>query len=122
MFWFAARNSDPTLLFQEMQLLRSTTSLERVRELPLLVIWSAAMDLNQVAPPDATMWVSAEANAVAAIRSGWGRDDTFLGLKAGSPSFNRGHMDVGSFVLDTGGERWASDPGPQDYNSLESAK
>lgn len=122
MFWFAARNDDPALLFQEMQLLGNTTSLERVRELPLLVIWSAGMDLDAIPSPDTTMWVSAEANAVAAMRSGWSSQETFVGFKAGSPSFNHGHMDVGSFVLDALGERWASDPGPQDYHSLESAQ
>ncbi len=121
MFWFAARNNDPTLLFQEMELLKNTSSLERVRELPLLVIWGASIDPDLISSPDSKMWVSAEENAVATIRSGWSPGDTFIGFKAGSPSYNHGHMDVGSFVLDAQGERWASDAGPQDYNSLESA-
>jgi hypothetical protein len=30
-------------------------------------------------------------------------------------------MDVGSFVMEAGGVRWAMDFGPQDYNSLETA-
>jgi hypothetical protein len=41
-------------------------------------------------------------------------------LKGGSPSTNHGHMDVGSFVLDMLGERWAIDLDPQSYHSLES--
>jgi hypothetical protein len=32
---------------------------------------------------------------------------------------NHGHMDVGSFVMEAEGERWAMDFGLQDYNSLE---
>ena len=44
----------------------------------------------------------------------------YVGVKAGSPSVNHGHMDVGSFVFDALGERWAMDFGMQDYESLES--
>ena len=32
---------------------------------------------------------------------------------------NHGHMDVGSFIMEADGERWAMDFGMQDYNSLE---
>jgi hypothetical protein len=56
------------------------------------------------------------------MRSGWNdKNDIFVGFKAGSPYVNHGHMDVGSFIIDAKGERWASDFGSQDYNSLESA-
>jgi hypothetical protein len=44
----------------------------------------------------------------------------YLGFKAGSPSVNHGHMDVGSFILEHEGVRWAHDPGMQNYESLES--
>ena len=42
-------------------------------------------------------------------------------MKGGSPSVNHGHMDVGSFIMEAKGERWAMDFGMQDYNSLETA-
>jgi hypothetical protein len=44
----------------------------------------------------------------------------YLGFKGGSPSVNHGHMDVGSFVFEADGVRWAIDLGPQGYHSLES--
>lgn len=37
-------------------------------------------------------------------------------------SINHGHMDIGSFVMDAGKERWAMDFGSQGYESLESKK
>lgn len=55
------------------------------------------------------------------MRSAWEKPGAvFLGVKAGSPAVNHAHMDVGSFVMDALGERWAMDFGMQDYNSLES--
>ncbi len=56
---------------------------------------------------------------VAFHRTGFGKEDTFLGVKAGKADVPHGHMDAGSFVLDHKGERWAADLGSQDYHSLE---
>jgi hypothetical protein len=44
----------------------------------------------------------------------------YLGFKGGSPSVNHGHMDVGSFIVEAEGVRWAIDLGSQSYESLES--
>ena len=54
-------------------------------------------------------------------RTGFTKEDLFLGIKAGSAVVNHGHMDAGSFVLDWAGERWASDLGSQNYHLLEQA-
>ncbi len=55
--------------------------------------------------------------AAACFRSAW--DDptaTFLGFKAGHQRLGHWHLDVGSFVLDSQGRRWAIDLGPQAYS------
>ncbi|RPI22865.1 MAG: heparinase, partial [Acidobacteria bacterium] len=44
----------------------------------------------------------------------------FVGVKGGSASVNHAHMDIGSFVMEADGIRWAMDFGSQDYHSLES--
>jgi hypothetical protein len=55
------------------------------------------------------------------MRTSWSDPNAiFVGFKAGSPGVSHGHMDVGSFVLDADGVRWASDLGLQSYESLES--
>ena len=54
---------------------------------------------------------------LALFRSAW--DDPralFVGFKAGSNAVNHSHLDLGSFVLDADGVRWAHDLGPDDYN------
>ena len=48
--------------------------------------------------------------------------DFYLGVKGGSVGLSHSHMDLGSFVFEAGGVRWAVDTGMQDYESLESAK
>jgi hypothetical protein len=61
-------------------------------------------------------------NPVAVLRSGWKKDDWYVGIKAGSPSVNHGHMDAGSFVLECGGVRWAVDLGCEGYTRIEQLK
>jgi hypothetical protein len=78
--------------------------------------------MNDITPPSAKMWVGQGKNPVALMRTSWTDPNAiYVGMKAGSPSVNHGHMDVGSFVMDAAGERWAMDFGMQDYNSLETA-
>src|SRR5262249_12393270 len=40
----------------------------------------------------------------------------FVGLKAGTNAANHSHLDLGSFVLDADGVRWAVDLGRDNYN------
>ncbi|MGZ3809011.1 MAG: heparinase II/III domain-containing protein [Bacteriovorax sp.] len=54
---------------------------------------------------------------VALFRSSWNDDNSqFVGFKGGDNSANHSHLDLGSFVYDLSGERWALDMGPDDYN------
>lgn len=54
---------------------------------------------------------------LAVLRSAWGDPlALWTGLKAGSNRVNHGHLDLGSFMLDADGQRWAVDLGPDDYN------
>ena len=54
---------------------------------------------------------------VVTMRSRWNNvNAVFVGFKGGDNKANHGHLDIGSFVLDTGGTRWAVDLGADDYN------
>jgi hypothetical protein len=58
---------------------------------------------------------------VAVFRSSWTDPDAaYLGFKGGRPDINHGHMDIGSFIYEADGVRWARDFGMQDYHQLES--
>jgi hypothetical protein len=53
---------------------------------------------------------------VAMLRGGWNPDDTYLGIKGGAnDSCRHAHYDLGSFVVDAVGLRWAVDLGPDNY-------
>ena len=53
---------------------------------------------------------------VACFRSGWDDGNAiFVGFKGGEGGVSHGHMDLGSFVLDALGWRWALDLGMEEY-------
>jgi hypothetical protein len=85
------------------------------------MIWGKGFSTDKIDPPSSKFWVGQGDNPVAMMRTSW-RDPKaiYVGFKAGSPSVNHGHMDIGSFVLEADGLRWASDLGMQNYESLES--
>ncbi|MEA2715216.1 MAG: hypothetical protein QOG91_244 [Candidatus Parcubacteria bacterium] len=54
---------------------------------------------------------------VTTFRSSWNnRNALFVGLKAGDNKVAHGHLDLGSFLVDALGKRWAVDIGGDDYN------
>lgn len=123
MFWFAARTKDPSLLWVEKGRLASTDPKSHVgnRLLPAIMIWSAGIAVDKIAPPASTMWVAKGKVPVALMRTSWTDPNAiYVGFKAGSVSVNHAHMDIGSFVMEADGVRWAMDFGMQEYESLES--
>jgi hypothetical protein len=126
MFWFAAQRQEPYLLWSEWSKLAPTTERRagrssrsgRERTAPMLLLWMAP---NQPKPtrPAALSWTAQGPNPVAFHRSSWEADASFVAIKGGSPGLNHAHMDVGAFVMDADGLRWADDLGMQDYNSIE---
>lgn len=120
MFWFAARRQQPYLLWHELPGLEArATAGRRDRTDPMLLLWLAPGAARPTPPPDRS-WSGGGPNPVAFHRSSWDREASFVAVKGGSPSVNHAHMDVGAFVMDAGGVRWADDLGMQDYHSLES--
>jgi hypothetical protein len=121
MFWFGNRLSDPSLLWSEKYMLQNK-SMPNDRLLPAIMIWSAGMSVSEITAPVKKMWVGQGKNPVALMRTSWDdKNAIYVAIKGGSPSVNHGHMDVGSFIMEALGERWAMDFGMQDYNSLETA-
>ena len=63
---------------------------------------------------NATMGVVSQRNA-------WKPGAWFAALRAGSTKAGHSHLDIGSFVLDAKGTRWAHDLGKEDYARVELA-
>lgn len=121
MFWFAAQRQESYLLATEVAKLAADADgrSSRDRTEPLALLWLAPA-ASKPPPPTALSWTGRGSNPVAFHRSSWESSATFVAVKGGSPSTNHAHMDVGSFVMDADGVRWADDLGMQDYHSLES--
>jgi hypothetical protein len=123
MFWFASRNNNPSLLWVERSRLQNSSGRSFVgnRLLPAVFLWSKGIHINTVKPPATNMWVGKGKVPVALMRTSWTDPSAiFVGFKGGSANVNHAHMDIGSFVMEADGVRWAMDFGMQDYESLES--
>lgn len=123
MFWFAAKQNDPSLLWVERMRLMNAPSSSQVKDrlLPAVFLWSNNVSINKITSPVATSWVGKGKVPVALMRTSWTDSNAvFVGLKGGSASVNHAHMDIGSFVMEAEGVRWGMDFGMQDYESLES--
>jgi hypothetical protein len=120
-FWFAGKNNDPSLIWVQKKISENLPAeIVRNRILPSMLIWSAELDLNKIKQPQSKIWVGQGDSPVALMRTDWNSPDAiYVGLKAGSANVNHAHMDVGSFIIDALGERWAMDFGMQNYHSLE---
>jgi hypothetical protein len=123
MFWFAAQRKEPYLLWNELPKLldagRVGVKTRGDRLDPMLLLW-ATPGLTRAPQPAALSWTGRGTTPVAFHRSAWTHDASFVAIKAGTPAANHAHMDIGAFVMDADGVRWADDLGMQDYNSLES--
>jgi len=109
MFWLARTFQQPVYAAQE----RADVA---GRPLIFDLLWyTAAGDKSGIAalPPDAVF----RGVDVAFFRGAW-HDPlaTYVGFKGGSNRANHAHLDLGSFVLDALGTRWALDLGSDDYN------
>ncbi len=123
MFWFAQRNNNPSLLWMENRFLKTDdySVFTKDRLLPAIMIWGKDIPMEEIKEPVSKVWVGQGKNPVALMRNSWTDPDAvYIGFKAGSPSVNHGHMDIGSFVMEAEGVRWALDFGSQSYESLES--
>ncbi|MFG0247684.1 MAG: heparinase II/III family protein [Phycisphaeraceae bacterium JB051] len=80
---------------------------------PLTLIWYQPISDGQNATP-ATLYVGKGKKVhIATMRSSWDENASFIGIKGGDIRVNHGHMDIGSFIIEADGVRWASDLGAE---------
>lgn len=109
LFWLARRYDDPVLAVgaREAAAGRSTA-----RDL----LW---YDARGTSADYATLPLDANYQGahLACFRSAWNdKDAIFVGFKGGDNAANHAHLDLGTFVMDALGQRWAADLGPDDYD------
>lgn len=111
MFWLARKFSQPAYSWQQQKLLDAAG-----RGDALDLVWFQP----QARPPEPAAWpldAAFQGVEAAFLRSDW-QDPAavFAAVKGGDNKANHSHLDLGSFVLDALGTRWALDFGGDDYN------
>lgn len=131
-WWFAKRFNNPHLLaYYELESYRKyCTERKTVKGKSVPAHHGNRMFayglLSVEAPPDGItprqplVWNASGSVPITIQRSSWNNSDAmFVGLKGGSPRANHGHMDGGSFILESQKIRWALDLGAENYNKIE---
>lgn len=125
MFWFADKLRDPTLIFNEMPLIKrggyTNGRSDMNRILPIALISGRNLNWTDPKRPVKKMFTGHGMVPVCIVRTSWnGKQGEYLGIKGGKAGESHGHMDAGTFVYDAEGLRWATDFGSQSYITLES--
>jgi hypothetical protein len=112
MFWLAKRASQPVFAWHEVR------HLERAgRGDPLDLVWFH----HELKPPSGPAWPLDSifpALGAATFRGSWEDPDAlFLAAVARDNKAPHSHLDLGSFIFEAGGVRWAIDLGPDEYGS-----
>jgi hypothetical protein len=111
MFWYARVFDRPVYAAAERAL-----ALRSGEVLPFDLWWfnSSGSEKDITKLPRAAMYKRVQ---VAFMRSSWNdRNAAYIGFKGGNNSASHAHLDLGTFVYDVDGARWAEDLGPDDYN------
>ena len=121
-WWFAHHEGNSTAIdFFERGALLATARNRRAavtRTFPCAMFWIRDMPKSD-AKSRPKVWDSADPVGIAVMRDGWGTNSWFAAFKYGKVGGPHGHMDVGSFVLDANGVRWAGDLGGENYTRME---
>lgn len=117
--WFLAwKFGTPEILVDELQFLQNDAYMSD-RRLFLAVVTSTKLGGVTIKEPQKHLYVAGGKNPVLMAKSGWGKNDLYLGLKGGSASVGHSHMDAGSFVFDAFGTRWVADYYKRTYQKYE---
>ncbi len=109
-FWLASRFDGPAYAQAQLPFADARTS-------PLDLLWGARWTASDESPISLSLASHFYGVSVVTIRSAWNDPQAlFVACKGGDNRVNHGHLDLGTFVLDALGQRWAVDLGPDDYN------
>jgi hypothetical protein len=112
MFWMARRFNNPAYAWSEQKQLERSMHPDA---------YDLAWFDRDARPPQLPAWpldAVFHGAAVATFRSAWEDPNAlFVAVKGGDNKAGHAHLDLGAFVLDAGGVRWAADLGADDYTT-----
>lgn len=119
LWYFAARFNQPELLFDEIKYARSEDAYTQDKCIVMLLTAAHKVGNVSVQRPSKRLFAGGGNAPLVMARTGWDKDDIYLGLKGGSGKTSHGHMDVGEFIYESQGERWGIDLNHTDYSVLQ---
>lgn len=127
LYWFSKKTGIPEIAYYqakatvEEELNNGKGTLELSRECAVGALWydeALLNDLNFSKLPLSVHLKSDSSQEVVAMRSAFfDKNATYAAIKGGYNYTNHGDLDIGTFVFDSMGERWAEDLGPADYGN-----
>lgn len=110
-FWFAKRFNDPNLGWYQ------RAQLETGAATALDLLWYDPAFIRPAEEVNLQLDQIFRRSETGSMRSAWNDPyAAFAGFKGGNNTFNHSNLDLGTFVLDALGVRWAKDLGADDYN------
>jgi hypothetical protein len=110
LFWLATAFDTPAYAAFEIPYAKSNPR-------PLDLLWGAAWVARNPDLKNRSLDSMFRRDNIVYLRSAWADPRAlFVAFKGGDNRVNHGHLDLGSFVFDALGQRWAIDVGPDDYN------
>jgi len=109
LFWLATTYKTPRWAAQQLPYAAKKPQ-------PLDLIWGARWAQSQPKDEPLALARHFRKQEIVTLRSAWNDPlALFVGIKGGDNKTNHSHLDLGSFVFDALGQRWAHDLGPDDY-------
>ena len=125
LYWFSKKTSDPVTAYYQAkesvadELENGKGRFELARECAVGCLWydEKLLDgLNDAKLPLSVYLKSDRSQEIVAMRSAFfDNNAVYAAIKGGYNYTNHGDLDIGTFVFDALGERWAEDLGPADY-------
>ena len=122
LYWFALESGDMSLVWQDRERLLNEDFVRGInRQAPIAMLFASRCNTKDIKPIQDKVWAGKGSQPLFLYRKSFAStNDTYLGVKGGSPKNSHAHMDGGSFIYEWSGVRWAVELGSQDYHSLES--
>lgn len=112
-FWLAKQFRHSRLIYENHSLLKMEISAGTPVN-PFNLVWYEPLNSPEPDLPKITCFKGPE---TVFMRSGWNDPMAFfIGFKGGFNQADHGHLDLGSFIFDAFGTRWAHDPGRDNYD------
>ncbi len=127
LYWFSRQTGDPAMAYYQAratvdsELANGKGKLELCKECAVGALWydSSLLDgFDEASEPLAVYLKSDVSQEIVVFRSGaFDKNAVYAAIKGGYNYTNHGDLDIGTFVFDCMGERWAEELGPADYGS-----